>query len=236
MPAAVIESGTCLAVPLRRGLFGAARVVEIHPKHGLVVEAVQRFGSTPASLADVERAPTLEYTDVINGLLPLSSFIVPTARLPRTFVVLGKSARRFPTVSTYYGSDWTSFAYRILEEWTRRQGKDPYAAVAAEERRRDGERAKRQGIDPKLLRLKEEATEVLGMWRRGEYDNSKDAIQDARSLLPKAQRLLPELAERLERMLEKVTSELSREAAKDPRIAQYSRGLLPKPRTRKRGR
>ncbi len=74
-----------------------------------------------------------------------------------------------------------------------------------------------------------EADEILKMWAGDEYDNHKDAILDARGMLkgPLAARPTQAArAKRLEKMLAKVTRELTKMATADAAIAEYAKGLI----------
>lgn len=83
-------------------------------------------------------------------------------------------------------------------------------------------------MNPKIFRFKEEADEVLLMWKNKEYDNMKDAIFDTRNLLADARRLRrPDYAKKLKAILNQATLELRNLVKKDAPTASYARGLLP---------
>jgi hypothetical protein len=90
------------------------------------------------------------------------------------------------------------------------------------------------GMDAATWRWIKEADPILGMWRDDDYDNHKDAILDARSMLEKSPKDQPARVQRLERMLAKAMKELAQLAKEEPAIAEYAEGLLlPPPAKRK---
>jgi hypothetical protein len=75
--------------------------------------------------------------------------------------------------------------------------------------------------------FREMADEVIEMWDNDEYDNHKDAIEDARDLLAEMPKSLAGAYKtRLEAVLAAATQELAEMAAEDPDIADYATGLV----------
>src|SRR5438477_12148718 len=184
----MVEKGLCLAIPIRRGVYGACRVPGMFKqrsgKIAPIGQGVAWFGSEPPDLETVERAKPLEVT--IPERRPVLNILTDRPdRIPSRYVVVGMS-RKLKPVSPNYGGSWEVIEHGMLRAWAEQKGKNSWATARKEFDRRDAAKAKSKGIDPKLARLKEEADDALGMWRRGEYDNLKDAILDARRLLPKA--------------------------------------------------
>ena len=70
------------------------------------------------------------------------------------------------------------------------------------------------------------ADQILTMWTEDDYDNYKDAIQDADSMLAKAPADQGARAKKLAAMLAKVTRELAQLAKKDPSVREEARELL----------
>lgn len=103
-------------------------------------------------------------------------------------------------------------------------------------RQSPGKKTKRPGLVKTLAggseRFKAEADEVLQMWREDEYDNTKDALQDVRSLLRRVPRNLIKYQERLERIEKQAMRELVQLAKKDPGMATYVQNLLSKAKTK----
>jgi hypothetical protein len=191
-----------------------------------IIQGAAWFGSEPPTLEAVERANPLEVTNpeprpVLNILMDRAD------RLPSRYVVVGIS-RKLKPASPNYGGSWELIEHDLLRAWAERKGKDPWAIAGKELDRRDATKARSKGIDPKLARLKDDVNDALGMWRRGEYDNLKDAILDARRLLPKARKQLSSHVPKLESMLNRARTQLERLARKDPKIAAYAKGLLSK--------
>jgi hypothetical protein len=243
-----IERGLCVAVPIRKGVLGAFRVIAIDKKHGPVLEGVRWFGPKVPSLEEIESASTLYKNDALDGEVPVRCFLIERLdRLPKAYEVVGVSKREFVTdiplipkppnggpprfvAAARSGMGWDAIEASILEGWALQQRRDPHAEVTASLDRKDRELARRKGTTPAIARLTEEADDALGMWRRGEYDNLKDAILDARRLLAKARTKLPSHVPRLEKMLARATADLAALAARDRDIAAYAKGLLPKTR------
>lgn len=65
------------------------------------------------------------------------------------------------------------------------------------------------------------------MWRDDEYDNLKDAILDARSLVARARkRKLAKLAARLDKMHAAAVRQLRQLVKQDSSYASYAKGLI----------
>jgi hypothetical protein len=109
---------------------------------------------------------------------------------------------------------WVKQGYRIAE--------DTGLVTSGAPRRPAGTSARTRGWI-------EEADECLAMWKDDDYDNYKDAILDARSLLRRPPEDQAKRTARLEKMLARAESELKRLAARDPEIADYARGLVELP-------
>jgi len=88
---------------------------------------------------------------------------------------------------------------------------------------------KPSGMDARTWRWVQHADEILEMWKTDDYDNHKDAILDARSMLEKPPKAQSARVQKLENMLGRATKELARLAARDPKIAAYAKGLLSHP-------
>lgn len=88
---------------------------------------------------------------------------------------------------------------------------------------------KPNGMDARTRRWIEHTNDTLEIWKNNDYDNHKDAILDARSLLEEAPKGQPARVKKLKKMLERATKELVRLAARDPEIAEYAKDFLPPP-------
>lgn len=225
--------GVCLAIPLRPRLFGACRIVAKDRKYGFVVEGVNWFGSRLPTLKEIERAAPLKNPADVGRIMCYFLLDSPN-RLPRGYIVVGQSKQSFE-FSFHSGIWWEGFQEKLLAAWAKKQGRNVYATIFGEERRRLAKRAQAAGVNPKLFQFKEEADEVLSMWKKDEYDNTKDAILDARGLLADARRLrLSDYTKKLTKMLNQATSELRAVVKEDPSMASYAKGLLPKTRLKKK--
>ncbi len=87
---------------------------------------------------------------------------------------------------------------------------------------------KPKGMDARTWTWVKDADQILRMWRDDDYDNHKDAIMDARSMLKGAPKDQSARVSKLEKMLARATKELAELAREDPAIAEYAKGLLPK--------
>ena len=85
-------------------------------------------------------------------------------------------------------------------------------------------------MDAKTWRWVGEADQILQMWRDDEYDNLKDAIEDARSMLLKPPAGQNARTKKLESMLAKAQRQLLRLTVDEPSMAEYANGLLGAPR------
>lgn len=71
--------------------------------------------------------------------------------------------------------------------------------------------------------------EIQGMWKRGDYDNWKDALQDATGLVKDAKKLGTKLrkadAAKASAHFDAVVAKVEKEMKKDPALARYLKGL-----------
>ncbi len=75
-------------------------------------------------------------------------------------------------------------------------------------------------------KFKEEADEVVQMWRDDEYDNYKDALLDVRSLLAEIPKELPDYQNKLTRLRQQILKQARKDAQEDPVIKEYLKGLI----------
>lgn len=90
------------------------------------------------------------------------------------------------------------------------------------------------GVTASAWKWMQSTDEVLAMWKNDEYDNYKDAVEDARDLIKRAPSLQAARVAKLEKMLARVIREWRADAADDPALAAYARGILPAKRPAKK--
>jgi inorganic triphosphatase YgiF len=68
--------------------------------------------------------------------------------------------------------------------------------------------------------------EITRLWKRGEYDSWKDAVQDAKSLVKDAKRFGKTHEASANKHLAAVVKRVTKEMEKDPGLKRYLKGLL----------
>jgi len=227
MPPA-IRSGSFIAFPVRKDLFSVCRVGKVSSAC-MMVEVKDWFGSAPPELAEVAFARVLDAAPRRSLRAEPLRFLVLSGKPPRGGVVVGYEPKlKDEPVPYSIGLSWKRLAEQTLAAWAHATKQNPKRVLGAEKRAA----AKRRGVSVAMMRLEENAKEVLREWREGGYDNLKDAILDSRELVAKTEKALPVLGAKLQKMHDLAVKRLAKLAQEDPAIARYARGLLPESRRR----
>lgn len=85
---------------------------------------------------------------------------------------------------------------------------------------------KLSGPDARRHIFDSDLAEIVSMWDSDEYDNFKDALQDARSLASDAAKLGPTRVKAAQKHLKKVEREIKTLMRQEPELREYLEGLL----------
>jgi hypothetical protein len=205
--------------------------VALH-KQQPIVEVVDWFGKESPSSDAIRRAKRFALAKATLGIeAGALRFVLMDSpmRVPKGLYIVGyepKVARKGKV--PHLGMWWIDIKKTIVIAAATQSKKDPKVALRRQEAKSLQVAATRAGLTPRLFALQQDAREIATMWRKDEYDNTKDVVFDLIDMLPKLGSLPKEmrLLTNIKVQVLKELSEMSNEPAFAADASNWTRRLL----------